>query len=86
MLKGERFTSLYDCSKAAVFTGGNNFPWFEIYWSTAMTASYALSNYIHYYAFICSRFMISLATITPEAEAWINPLVTPAPSPMVNIF
>ena len=24
--------------------------------------------------------------MTPEAEAWIKPRVTPAPSPMVNMF
>ena len=30
--------------------------------------------------------MISLAAMTPEAEDWISPRVTPAPSPMVKRF
>ena len=32
------------------------------------------------------RFMISSATMTPEADAWISPRLTPAPSPIVNMF
>ncbi len=36
-----------------------------------------------YFAVFC-LFKISLATITPETEAWMRPLVTPAPSPIAK--
>ena len=69
MLKSECLPSFNNSGKSAVFAGSNDFAWFKLNWGAAVAAPDFLGYRIHCYAFKCSRFKISLATITPEAEA-----------------
>jgi hypothetical protein len=86
MLKRKGLSRLDDGCEAAVLAGSYDFARLELNWRAAVAAPDVLGYGIHVYAFKCSRFKISLATMTPDADAWIKPLVTPAPSPMVNRF
>ena len=69
MLKRECLARLDDGGEATVFASSNYFSWLKLNWSTAVTAFDFLSYIGHGWALKCSRFRISLATITPEAEA-----------------